>query len=264
MCGESMILYEAERSVQSEYLYHQFDDNLSFQKHTHHSYEAVFCLGGELFCESDNIGYTLHRGEGVLILPGHIHSYKTKIKSKSYLCVFSPDLVASFYEKTKSSNFSNVFFTFSGQKQIEILTNEKISIYSKQAVLYELCGKIFEQSEISSVDASYFALTNSLSMYIQNNFTKDIKLKTIAKEFGYDYSYISSFFNRNFGMDFSSFVNNYRIRFAKSFLEKSELTITEVAMKSGFTTIRNFNLVFKEMTGVTPGMYRKMKFETKK
>ena len=240
--GEIMILYETERSGQSEYLYHQFDDNLSFQKHTHHSYEAVFCLGGELFCESDNIGYTLHRGEGVLILPGHIHSYKTKTKSKSYLCVFSPDLVASFYE---------------------ILTNEKISIYSKQAVLYELCGKIFEQSEISSVDASYFALTNSLSMYIQNNFTKDIKLKTIAKEFGYDYSYISSFFNRNFGMDFSSFVNNYRIRFAKSLLEKSELTITEVAMKSGFTTIRNFNLVFKEITGMTPGTYRKSKCDTR-
>lgn len=264
MCGESMILYEAERSVQSEYLYHQFDDNLSFQKHTHHSYEAIFCLDGELFCEADNIGYTLHSGEGVLILPGHIHSYETKEKSKSYLCVFSPDLVASFYEKTKNSSFSNVFFNFSSQKQIEILTDERKSIYSKQAVLYELCGKIFEQSKILSVDTSYFALTNSLSMYIQNNFTKDIKLKTIAKEFGYDYSYISSFFNRNFGMDFSSFVNSYRVRYAESLLEKSDLTITEVAMKSGFTTIRNFNLVFKEITGMTPGTYRKSKCDTKK
>ena len=252
-----MILYEAERSGQSEYLYHQLDENLSFQKHTHHSYEAIFCLDGELFCEADNIGYNLHSGEGVLILPGHIHSYETKEKSKSYLCVFSPDLVASFYEKTKSSSFSNVFFSFSNQEQIEILTDKSKSIYSKQAVLYELCGKIFEQSKTLPVEPSYFALTNSLSMYIQNNFTKDIKLKNIAKEFGYDYSYISSFFNRNFGMDFSSFVNSYRIRYAKTLLAKPELTITEVAMKSGFTTIRNFNLVFKELTGVTPGIYRK-------
>ena len=258
-----MILYETERSGQSEYLYHQFDDNLSFQKHTHHSYEAVFCLDGELFCEADNNEYTLHGGEGVLILPGHIHSYETKEKSKSYLCVFSPDLVSSFYEKTKSSGFSNVFFTFSNQEQIQILTDERKCLYSKQAVLYELCGKIFEQSELSSVDISYFALTNSLSMYIQNNFTKDIKLKNIAKEFGYDYSYISSFFNRNFGMDFSSFVNGYRISFAKSLLEKTDLTITEIAMKSGFTTIRNFNLVFKEIVGVTPGKYRKSRCDTK-
>ncbi len=252
-----MILYEAERSGQNEYLYHQFDENLSFQKHTHHSYEAVFCLDGELFCEADNIGYTLHGGEALLILPGHIHSYETKDRSESYLCVFSPDLVSSFYEKTKTSGFSNVFFTFNGRKQIELLTDERKSIYSKQAVLYEICGKIFEQSEISAVDSSYFALTNSLSMYIQNNFTKDIKLKNIAKEFGYDYSYISSFFNRNFGMDFSSFVNSYRIRFAKSLLKESDFTVTEIAMKSGFTTIRNFNLVFKEMTGTTPGEYRR-------
>ena len=32
--------------------------------------------------------------------------------------------------------------------------------------------------------------------------------------FGYDYSYLSSFFNRNFDMDFASFVNKYRIQFA--------------------------------------------------
>lgn len=255
------MLYEAERSGQNEYLYHQFDENLSFQKHTHNSYEAVFCLDGELFCESDNIPYVLHRGEGLLILPGHIHSYKTKISSKSYLCVFSHDFVSSFYEKTKNVGFSNVLFTFDNEDKINILTSNDRNIYLKQAILYELCGIIFEQSEITSVEPTFFALTNSLSMYIQNNYTRDIKLKNIAAEFGYDYSYISSFFNRNFGMDFSSFVNSYRVRFAESLLIKTDLTITEIAMKSGFTTIRNFNLVFKEMTGMTPGEYRRVRLK---
>lgn len=251
-----MILYEAERSGQSEYLYHQFDENLAFQRHTHHSYEAVFCLGGELVCEADNVEYNLHSGQGLLILPGHIHSYETRGSSSSYLCVFSTDLVSSFYEKTKMSSFSNAVFEFGDMRQIKALTDESVSIYSKQSVLYGICGRVFEQSVTESVDARYFLLTNSLSMYIQNNFTKDIKLKNIAEEFGYDYSYLSAFFNRNFGMDFSSFVNSYRVSYAKSLLEKSELTITEAAMKSGFTTIRNFNLVFKNITGLTPGEYR--------
>lgn len=164
-------------------------------------------------------------------------------------------------KKTKNVGFSNVLFTFDNEDKINILTSNDRNIYLKQAILYELCGIIFEQSEITSVEPTFFALTNSLSMYIQNNYTRDIKLKNIAAEFGYDYSYISSFFNRNFGMDFSSFVNSYRIRFAESLLIKTDLTITEIAMKSGFTTIRNFNLVFKEMTGMTPGEYRRVRLK---
>ena len=93
-------------------------------------------------------------------------------------------------------------------------------------------------------------------MYIQNNFTKKLKLQDIAKEFGYDYSYLSSFFNRNFDMDFASFVNKYRIQFACELLKNSDEDVTQIAMKCGFSTIRNFNRVFKNETGQTPKDYR--------
>lgn len=108
------------------------------------------------------------------------------------------------------------------------------------------------------IDESYFALTNSLSMYIQNNFTKKLRLQDIAKQFGYDYSYLSSFFNKNFDMDFASFVNKYRIQFACELLKDTNDDVTQIAMKCGFSTIRNFNRVFKNETGQTPKAYRKL------
>ena len=46
-----MILHEAQRSGQKQYFYHQFDENLCFPKHTHVSFEAVFCLEGRLLCD---------------------------------------------------------------------------------------------------------------------------------------------------------------------------------------------------------------------
>ena len=153
-------------------------------------------------------------------------------------------------------SFSNTRFSFDGRDDIDILTDESRSIFAKQAVLYRLCAAVFEQSEIEKIDESYFALTNSLSMYIQNNFTKKLKLQDIAKEFGYDYSYLSSFFNRNFDMDFASFVNKYRIQFACELLKNSDEDVTQIAMKCGFSTIRNFNRVFKNETGQTPKDYR--------
>lgn len=251
-----MIFYETHRSSKGEYLYNQFDKNLNFQKHTNCSYEIVFCLGGCLICEVGNTEYELHKGDGLLILPGYIHSYRTPEKSENYICVFSTDLVYSFYEKTKMKSLTNTTFSFDNRNDIDILTDENRSIFAKQAVLYRLCATVFEQSKIESIDQSYFALTNSLSMYIQNNFTKKLRLQEIAKEFGYDYSYLSSFFNKNFDMDFASFVNKYRVQYACELLKNSDDDITQIGMKCGFTTIRNFNLVFKKEKGQTPKEYR--------
>ena len=208
-------------------------------------------------CEVGNKKYELHSGEGMLILPGYIHSYCTPKESEDYLCVFSTDLVSLFYEKTKMKSFSDTVFTFDNKSDIDILTDESRSIFAKQAVLYRLCSVVFEQSKIEKIDESYFALTNSLSMYIQNNFTKKLRLQDIAKDFGYDYSYLSSFFNKNFDMDFASFVNKYRIQFACELLNNTNDDVTQIAMKCGFSTIRNFNRVFKNETGLTPKDYRR-------
>ena len=60
------------------------------------------------------------------------------------------------------------------------------------------------------------------------------------KTIGYDYSYLSSFFNKNFDMDFASFVNKYRIQFACELLKDTNDDVTQIAMKCGFSTIRNF------------------------
>lgn len=123
-----MVVYEGHRSVKGEYLYNQVDKNLNFQKHTHCNYEIVFCLGGCLVCEVGNTKYELHNGEGMLILPGYIHSYSTPEESEDYLCVFSTDLVSLFYEKTKMKSLSDTRFSFDNRNDIDILTDENRSI----------------------------------------------------------------------------------------------------------------------------------------
>lgn len=59
-------------------------------------------------------------------------------------------------------------------------------------------------------------------------------------------------------MDFASFVNKYRIQFVCELLKDTNDDVTQIAMKCGFSTIRNFNRVFKNETGQTPKAYRKL------
>ncbi|XOV92202.1 MAG: helix-turn-helix domain-containing protein [Bacteroidota bacterium] len=60
--------------------------------------------------------------------------------------------------------------------------------------------------------------------------------------------------------NFIDFINSYRIREATNLLKdrtKSNLTILEIAYKTGFNSIGPFNRAFKQATGFTPTDYRK-------
>lgn len=54
----------------------------------------------------------------------------------------------------------------------------------------------------------------------------------------------------------ANYIRKFRLQKAKELLETSELTISEIAYKSGFQTINHFTKVFKEEYGVPPSVYR--------
>jgi AraC-like DNA-binding protein len=54
----------------------------------------------------------------------------------------------------------------------------------------------------------------------------------------------------------ANYIRSIRLQKSKELLETSELTISEVAYKSGFQTINHFTKVFKEQYGIPPSVYR--------
>lgn len=54
----------------------------------------------------------------------------------------------------------------------------------------------------------------------------------------------------------ANYIRILRLQKAKELLETSDLTISEVAYKSGFQTINHFTKVFKEQYGIPPSVYR--------
>lgn len=251
-----LIDFESHRSDKIEYIYNQYDKNLNFQKHTHRSFEFAYVYEGELTCEIEGKLFVLKSGESVLILPGQIHSYKTRNHSKSYLCVFSNDWVIEFYKEIKGNHFENPVFTLDDRYYLEVLQNKSSDRFIIKSVLYGICSKALKNTKLIKSNEANFALINSLAFYIQENYKNNISLKDIAKQFGYNYCYLSSFFNENFGMNFSSYVNNYRVQLVKEYLLKTDLDITQISSMCGFGTIRNFNRIFKSICGISPSEYR--------
>lgn len=73
-----------------------------------------------------------------------------------------------------------------------------------------------------------------------------------ADYMGLNPTYFSSLFHKSMGMTFSQYLNCVRVEKAVEQLKKPGVRITDVAMNCGFNTIRNFNRVFRLVTGCTP------------
>lgn len=88
------------------------------------------------------------------------------------------------------------------------------------------------------------AFIGKITDYIANNYTENITLKDISKKLSYNYSYLSRNFKRLFGICFNDFVNLYRIEKAISLLSEENTKIANIALESGFQSVRSFNAIF--------------------
>ena len=70
---------------------------------------------------------------------------------------------------------------------------------------------------------------------------------------GYSASHFSKMFKRLSGMNFSEYINVIRVENAITMLRNNNnFSMTTISSKCGFSTVRNFNRVFKKITGYSP------------
>lgn len=99
---------------------------------------------------------------------------------------------------------------------------------------------------------------------------KNYSAKQLASDLGTNTRYISAVVNVRFHMNYTSFVNKYRIEEAMSILvdkRYQDLRIEEVSDMVGFSNRQSFYASFYKLMGMTPKDYRRLhgpKIEKKK
>jgi AraC-like DNA-binding protein len=88
---------------------------------------------------------------------------------------------------------------------------------------------------------------------------EDISLPKLASLLGVTSHQLSELLNIHKATTFYDFLNDLRYQESLQFLtaNESELTIADIAYRSGFNNRNSFYKVFKEKTGLTPNQYKK-------
>jgi YesN/AraC family two-component response regulator len=93
--------------------------------------------------------------------------------------------------------------------------------------------------------------------FIERNFRSQLKLEQAANEAGMSISCFERHLKQRTGMSFTAYVNGLRIARARELLGMTSSSMLQIALTCGFGNQSHFNRVFKRITGLTPGEYRK-------
>lgn len=259
------------------YLY--LGESKPFPEHRHADLEIYYCAKGRVHIAVDKKPYTLEPGYVVLINPMAPHE------------IFSPEgdsltltaTVGSFFLKKHFVHFARarstaVLFKL-GERgsyfgELRSLLEETVLLsqesgYKKELLckgnLYKICSYLIEaitdgdrgegETEISLRLVANVERALDLIHYA---YPKPLTVEDAAEATGYGKSNFCKIFKGVVGKSFHRVLNEHRVKKAAEMLLETDMQVSHIAVEVGFAETKTFCRVFKNVTGRTPGEYRKM------
>ena len=235
-----------------------------YQPHWHRDIEIIIIFNGEIhFTVGDN-SYEAHAGDCIFIFPYLIHSYTANKDLDAAVFIFPTDF--SFGIETVLNNYlpsspiipKEIWDAF----PITPLAEEILAHYDtsselvKKSYLLFLFSRVMEQvSMIKNTWNKSFNAQECLC-YCHQHYREPLTISTVAKAMHTNKDYISHFFKHVVQQSFPLYINSMRIADSLVFLLQTELPISEIASRCGFSSTRTFLRVFERHTGMSPKKYR--------
>lgn len=111
--------------------------------------------------------------------------------------------------------------------------------------------------KISDLSGDCPQAVNRAKEYMEEHYTEEMTLQKVADVAGISPGYLSTLFSQYLDCCFVDYLNKIRIEHACDYLRQSYFKTYEIAYKSGYRDEKYFARVFKKVTGMSPGEYRK-------
>lgn len=226
-----------------------------------------YIISGKGTLETNDMTYHLEAGQGFLLCPGQISTYRAD----------------------ESDPWVYTWVEFDGLKARECMTlaglNEYQSVYTAvrpfENSVVEYMLRIVDRADRSSIHLIGLGMllmdelveTSKTRVYlerkklrdfymkealnfIEGNYQRDIAIEEIADRSGLNRSYFSRLFKETFGESPQQFLIKYRMTKASEMLKNSKLSIGDIGRLVGYENQLHFSRAFKNVFGISPREYR--------
>jgi AraC-like DNA-binding protein len=243
----------------------------SFPSHKHDELcEIIYISEGEGDFVINNHPYRTKKDDIIVYNPGIVHKEKSNPQKplKIFFCgignlsieglmdgslipsQLAPIIHAAKYSYKVNNYISNIFEEYSSQG----LGSKIICQYLLILLIIFILRITTAPENLTADDPN--SLGYRIKEYIDENYTCDISLNNIANHFYLSPYYISHIFKKEIGLSTINYLISRRIGEAKKLLLTSNATIEEISGKVGYENCNYFSILFKKITGTSPGRFR--------
>jgi AraC-like DNA-binding protein len=254
----------------------------NYSVHWHTAIEMIMPVENIYTINIGKITYVLHKGDILIIPPGELHELIAPSQGVRRILLFDFSLISNL------KGLSNILTVLNQPRQItpttapdihsqlvrlfDEITYEYVSTNTlREAAIYALIIQMFVAMARKYMNTEnlfpdvklnkqreYIEKFNVIFEYINNNYCEDITLDAIADVAGFSKFHFSRLFKQFTDISFYDYLNQRRVKEAENLLLDPNLSITEVAMRSGFSSIATFNRVFKSFKECTPTEFKNL------
>ncbi|MGL5315353.1 MAG: response regulator transcription factor [Peptostreptococcaceae bacterium] len=116
----------------------------------------------------------------------------------------------------------------------------------------------YMQSKLEQAENSISPVILKLLQYIEEGYKDDLNLKEISDNLNINSIYLGQLFQKETGVLFSDYINNFRINKSKDLLINTSLKASEIGELVGYANKNYFYRKFKDIVGITPSEWRKL------
>ena len=246
--------------------------------HVHRELELIWLAAGTLEVRIEQTQVRAAPGEMVLFHPGQLHEFRAAGDGCTFLCVqVAPELVGHAYPSLGRLRFAQpcpgrVLPRGAYNALVQTLLRLAQS-YLEQRPGYELTsagcaclllGALVEGMPHQLLSGGELAARQRrndralrLMRYVDENYTRTIKLADFAQAEGLSLGYASHFAHAALGQSFQDYVDTVRFYAACKQIAAGQGRLVDVYAAAGFSDYRYFSRAFQKRFGMTPEEYRR-------
>lgn len=176
------------------------------------------------------------------------------------LNLFEDECEALYLQTTNDEFYQYIYDTLlnlldEASKENEIWIYESLI---SLVVRYQKNHVVHQQISLKRKEVSSKQNIGIIKKYMDENFQEKLSLQNIAAKFYINKYYLARLFKAEYGMSVGDYLVMIRLEHAKYLLKTTAMSISEIALRSGFNDLNYFGRFFRNNEHCSPNNYREL------
>lgn len=243
--------------------------NYRREKHWHRSIEIFAVSQGELEFYIDDRLWHLSEDEFMIVNSNEIHSVDSPLPNETIVLQIPLKLFEDYFTGEQF-----IWFTHEPGRRDERFMELLKALYETycekkcgydmkmNSIFYNIMYLLVKDYRQMDLDDDFIRKNknlnrlSSITSYMKDNYADDLSLGEVARIFGYSPNYLSRMFQKYAGLTYKGYLQNVRLGYAVKDLEKGKYSVTETALRNGFSGSKALARAFQKKYGMLPSEYK--------